>query len=119
MNIEVFLTEAEIAQEFVESIEARDLPEKFFYWFPRSAAEWAALAANPELYGGLSETWRALAADARALAPAIDGRVPVISFGAGDGRRDCQLIGALKDIGVECVYFPVDASQARTERGNQ
>jgi hypothetical protein len=30
MNIEVLLTETEIADEFAESIEARDIPEKFF-----------------------------------------------------------------------------------------
>src|ERR1039458_2885456 len=43
MKVEVVLTEADIAQEFAEAIEARDLPEKFFFWFPRSAAEWAPL----------------------------------------------------------------------------
>ena len=41
MKVEVVLTEADIAQEFAEAIEARDLPEKFFFWFTRSAAEWA------------------------------------------------------------------------------
>jgi len=46
MNIEVFLTEAEIAQEFTESIEARDLPEKFFYWFPRSVRAWLEMSQN-------------------------------------------------------------------------
>ena len=66
MKVEVVLTEADIAQEFVEAIEARDLPEKFFFWFPRSAAEWAALAEHTELYGGLGETWKEIAADARA-----------------------------------------------------
>jgi len=115
MKVEVVLTESDIAQEFAEAIEARDLPEKFFYWFPRSAAEWAALAANPQLYGGLAQTWRALASDAPALARSFDGRVPVISFGAGDGRRDCDLISALKDTGASCVYYPVDASQTMLE----
>ena len=46
MNIEVLLTEAEIAQEFTESIEARDLPEKFFYWFQLSVRSWRALALD-------------------------------------------------------------------------
>lgn len=115
MKVEVVLTESDIAQEFAEAIEARDLPEKFFYWFPRSAAEWAALASNGELYGGLSETWKELAAEAPAIAHLFGGRVPVISFGAGDGRRDCQLIAALKDTGGNCVYYPVDASQAMLE----
>ena len=44
MKVEVVLTEADIAQEFAEAMEARDLPEKFFFWFTRSAAEWAAAA---------------------------------------------------------------------------
>jgi uncharacterized SAM-dependent methyltransferase len=114
MKVEVVLTESDIAQEFAEAMEARDLPEKFFYWFPRSAAEWAELAAG-ELYGGLTETWKRLAADAPALARSFDGRMPVISFGAGDGRRDCELIAALKDTGGTCIYYPVDASQTMLE----
>src|SRR5579862_9316280 len=115
MKAEVVLTEADIAQEFAEAIEARDLPEKFFYWFPRSAAEWAALAKDPELYGGLWATWSAIAEDAPGLARHFGGRVPVISFGAGDGSRDRLLMGTLKDSGGECLYFPVDASQAMLE----
>ena len=31
MKVEVVLTEADITQEFAEAVEARDLPEKFFY----------------------------------------------------------------------------------------
>jgi uncharacterized SAM-dependent methyltransferase len=115
MKVEVVLTEADIAQEFVEAIEARDLPEKFFFWFPRSAAEWATLIRDAELYGGLQETWRQLAADALALAGHFGAKVPVISFGAGDGARDRQLMAAFKDKGCECLYFPVDASQAMLE----
>ncbi|HWC95805.1 MAG TPA: L-histidine N(alpha)-methyltransferase [Candidatus Sulfopaludibacter sp.] len=115
MKVEVVLTEADIAQEFVEAIEARDLPEKFFYWFPRSAAEWASLIRDAELYGGLQETWRQLADDAPALADHFGAKIPVISFGAGDGARDRQLMNAFKDKGCECLYFPVDASQAMLE----
>src|SRR6266545_4826008 len=107
MRIEVVLTESDIAQEFAEAIEARDLPEKFFFRFPRSAAEWTALAANPELYGGVTETWKEIAADAPALARHFGGKAPVISFGAGDGARDRVLMNALKDNGCECLYFPV------------
>src|SRR6202142_3022319 len=99
MKVEVVLTEADIAQEFAEAIEARDLPEKFFFWFPRSVAEWAALANDPELYGGLWETWKAIAAGAPALAKHIDGPVPVISFGAGEGGRDRLLMNALTKAG--------------------
>src|ERR1022692_4890138 len=65
MKVEVVLTEADIAQKFVEAVEARDLPEKFFFWFTRSAAEWAALGEHAELYGGLWETWKEIAAGAQ------------------------------------------------------
>jgi uncharacterized SAM-dependent methyltransferase len=115
MKVEVVLTEADIAQEFAEAMEARDLPEKFFYWFPRSAAEWAALTADPELFGGLTDTWKQLSAAAGPLIRHYGGRAPVISFGAGDGSRDRLLMNAFKDAGCECLYFPVDASQAMLE----
>jgi L-histidine N-alpha-methyltransferase len=115
MKVEVVLTEADIAEEFVEAIEARDLPEKFFYWFPRSAAEWRSLTGDVDLYGGLNETWKELGAEAPALAQHFGGRIPVISFGAGDGSRDRLLMNALKAAGSECLYFPVDASQCLLE----
>jgi len=115
MKVEVVLTETDIAQEFAEAIEARDLPEKFFYWFPRSASEWAALAGDESLYGGLDEAWNVMAADSGAIMREFKRNIPVISFGAGDGKRDCRLIAALKNAGAECVYYPVDASQALLE----
>src|SRR5438046_7760460 len=115
MKVEVVLSEADIAQEFIEAIEARDLPEKFFFWFPQAAAEWTALVSNTELYGGIADTWNAIAADAPALAGHFGGKLPVISIGAGDGARDRVLIRALKDTGCECQYFPVDASQSMLE----
>ena len=61
------------------------------------------------------DTWKQIAAEAPDLARHIDGRVPVISFGAGDGARDRLLIEALKQAGRECVYSPVDASQSMLE----
>jgi uncharacterized SAM-dependent methyltransferase len=115
MKVEVVLTEADIAQEFVEAVEARDVPEKFFFWFPRSAAEWGALSGDAELYGGLQETWKRIAAEAPELAKHFGTKVPVISFGAGQGSRDRALMVALKDTGSECTYFPVDASQTMLE----
>ena len=115
MKVEVVLSEADIAQEFTEAMEARDLPEKFFFWSTRSAAGWVALAADADLYGGLGQTWKELAAAAPALVQHFKGRVPVISFGAGDGARDRILLNALKNAGCECLYFPVDASQSMLE----
>lgn len=115
MKVEVVLTETDIAQEFVEAIEARDLPEKLFFWFPRSAQAWAELSQDAHLYGGLHETWRELATRASSIAKGFAGKVPVISFGAGDGQRDRLLIAALSQAGLDCRYFPVDASQPMLE----
>ena len=115
MRVEVVLTEADIAQEFAEAMEARDLPEKFFFWSPLSALAWRSLSTDPELFGGLTETWKTIAAQAPSLLLPFGSRVPVISFGAGDGSRDRILMNALKEAGRECRYFPVDASQAMLE----
>jgi len=115
MKVEVVLTEADITQEFIEAMEARDVPEKFFFWFPRSAAAWSALSQDAGLYGGLTATWKEIAAGAGALARHFGGKAPVISFGAGDGARDRMLMAALKADGCECSYFPVDASQTMLE----
>ena len=113
MNIEVLLTEAEIADEFAESIEARDLPEKFFYWTPPSVMAWQALSARSE--NTLSGIWSGLAAKAAELTKTFGKKVPVISFGAGDGLKDRILLKALAAAGREVKYFPVDASQTLLE----
>jgi uncharacterized SAM-dependent methyltransferase len=114
MNIEVLLTEAEIAQEFTESIEARDLPEKFFYWFPLSVRAWRELAADGA-YAGLTRTWDTLSGKVNEITRHFPGAVPVVSYGAGDGSKDRLLIQALKNSGREVRYFPVDASQTLLE----
>lgn len=113
MNIEILLTEAEIAGEFAESIEARDLPEKFFYWTLPSVKAWQAVAANSE--ATLRGTWESLTAKAADLTKPFGKRVPVISFGAGDGHLDRTMLKALAGAGREVKYFPVDASQILLE----
>lgn len=113
MNIEVLLTEAEIAEEFAESLEARDLPEKFFYWNALSVQAWRDLAAQS--HSKLCDTWKELAAKAPDLTKAFGKRVPVISFGAGDGSKDRLVLQSLQRTGREVRYFPVDASQTLIE----
>ena len=113
MNIEVLLTEAEIADEFAEAMEARDLPEKFFYWTPASVRAWRELA--PVANESLRQTWDALALKAAELTKAFGARVNVISFGAGDGLKDRLILKALAAAGREVKYFPVDASQTLLE----
>jgi len=114
MNIEVLLTEAEIAQEFTESMEARDLPEKFFYWFPLSVRAWHELSADGA-FGDLMRTWDTLSAKVGEITAHFPESVPVVSYGAGDGSKDRLLIQALKRNGREVRYFPVDASQTLLE----
>lgn len=113
MNIEVLLTEAEIADEFVEALEARDLPEKFFYWTPLSVRTWNEFSG--EAHESLRDTWNALAARAKDLVRNFGGRVPVISFGAGTGWKDRMLLKALSDAGLKPKYYPVDSSQTMLE----
>jgi len=114
MNIEVLLTEAEIAQEFTESMEARDLPEKFFYWFPLSVRAWRELAADGA-FSGLERTWEMLGGKAASIVAHFPAAVPIVSYGAGDGAKDRLLIQALKLAGRDVRYFPVDASQSLLE----
>jgi Histidine-specific methyltransferase, SAM-dependent len=113
MNIEVLLTEAEIGDEFAESIEARDVPEKFFYWTPPSVKAWLSLAARSE--DSLHGTWEDLAAKVVELTKLFGQKVPVISFGAGNGLKDRRLVKALSAAGREVKYYPVDASQILLE----
>jgi uncharacterized SAM-dependent methyltransferase len=114
MKIDVVLTEAEIVQELSEAVEARDLPEKFFYWSPLSVRAWLAAAADPAL-DGMRGCWKELAARTRALLKPFGGQIPVISFGAGDGATDRLLLEAVRQSGREQRYYPVDASQALLE----
>ena len=114
MNIEVFLTEAEIAQEFGESLEARDLPEKFFYWFPRSVRAWLEISQNSTATG-FRQCWENVSDYAQNLGASPNSTVSVISFGSGDGVKDRLLIKALERAGRSVKYFPVDASQTLLE----
>ncbi len=113
MNIEILLTEAEIAEEFAESIEARDLPEKFFYWTLPSVKAWQAVSTRS--HGVFHDTWELLGAKAAELTKPFGKRVPVISFGAGDGVKDRVLLKALTSAGRDVKYYPVDASQILLE----
>src|ERR1017187_6347402 len=114
MKIEVVLTEAEIVQELTEAVEARDLPEKFFYWSPLAVRAWLARAADPA-FVGLRRAWQQLAAKAAWLLEPFGPPIHAISFGAGDGSTDRLLLDAIRQSGREPKYYPVDASQALLE----
>lgn len=111
MNIEVVLTESEIAEEFAESLEARDLPEKFFYWLPPSPQTWRALSRDPYC-ADLNRSWKAAAASVGASPPR---QLTLLSLGCGDGARDMPLLAALREGGCDAVYVAVDSSQTLLE----
>ncbi len=114
MNIEVLLTEAEIAQEFAESLEARDLPEKFFYWLPLSVKTWRDLSGQ-ENFRSLDSAWDLVNSKAVELVAGFKTAVPLVSLGAGEGHKDRALLKALQRAGKTVKYFPVDASQTLLE----
>lgn len=114
MKIEVLLTETEIADEFFDSVEARDLPEKFFYWTPLSARTWISVAASAP-YESLRQLWKRIGAKAETVVEHLDRAVSVVSLGAGDGARDEALLTALLAARPEVRYYPVDASQPLLE----
>jgi len=114
MNIEVLLTEAEISKEFADSLEARDLPEKFFYWLPLSVKAWRNLSSENSARG-LERTWELVHADVAELVSGFPATVPVVSLGAGDGNKDRALIQTIQRSGKTVKYFPVDSSQTLLE----
>ena len=114
MNIEILLTEAEISQEFVDSLEARDLPEKFFYWLPLSVKAWREIASD-DSYRDLERTWELVTGKIAEIVRDFPSVVPVVSLGAGDGNKDRVLIQAIQKSGKTVKYFPVDASQTLLE----
>src|SRR3954451_18303426 len=114
MKIEALLTEAEISEEFAEALEARDIPEKFFYWLPLSVRAWQALSQDVG-YESRLNSWSLLVDDVERICSHFDSIVAVISLGAGDGSQDVTLIKALQAVSLDVDYFPVDASQGLLE----
>ena len=72
------------AGELTEAVEARDLPEKLFYWSPPAVRAWLARTMDPARES-LRACWKEVAARAQQLAEPFVDCLPVISLGAGDG----------------------------------
>src|SRR5260370_22544673 len=114
MKIEALLTEAEISQEFAEAMEARDIPEKFFYWHPLSVRSWLALS-HDVAYESRLHSWNLLVDDVETISSHFDSIVAVISLGAGDGSHDGSLLKALPSGELEVDFFPGAARQGLLE----
>jgi uncharacterized SAM-dependent methyltransferase len=114
MKIEALLTEAEISEEFAEALEARDIPEKFFYWHPLCVRAWLALSKDIA-YESRLHSWNLLIEDVEKISNHFESIVAVISLGAGEGSQDVLLLKALQSVKLDVDYFPVDASQGLLE----
>jgi uncharacterized SAM-dependent methyltransferase len=115
LNISVLLRENQLAEEFLQALKRRELPEKFFYWFPTSVRAWLNLCSDGA-YRNFMRSHTLLqtyAADiVRQLPP---GNITVISLGAGQGNKDLLVLEQLRASGRMPHYVPVDASQALLE----
>jgi uncharacterized SAM-dependent methyltransferase len=115
ISIHALLTENDLADEFVAAIEARRLPEKFFYWFPLSVRAWLALCSDGA-YRNFERSRSLIARSAAELAELWPpGPLEVLSLGSGQGDKDMILLAALREHGVRVSYVPVDTSQALLE----
>ena len=122
LRIEVLQTENELADEFLAALDARYLPEKFFYWFPLSVKAWLELCQGAQPYKNFSRSFQLVFAHAEHIAKECAGRsegcMEVVSLGAGQGDKDLLVLQALREHAANdgaVVYRPVDASQALLE----
>lgn len=114
--VQSLLTETDIAADFSASFAARQLAEKFFYWFPLSVRAWLALCSDGA-YRNYVRSKSLIAQSADELVrytPA--GLLEVLSLGAGQGDKDLLLLQALQRRREgRASYVPVDTSQALLE----
>lgn len=115
IQIDVLLSEDQIAQEFIAAMARHELPEKFFYWFPLSIRAWLNLC-NDGAYRNFIRSLSVLQTHASDLVSMLPtGPIEVISLGAGQGTKDLLLLGQLWQQGRTPRYRPVDASQGLLE----
>lgn len=111
----VLLTEDRLAQDFLSALERRELPEKYFYWFPTSVRAWLNLCGDGA-YRNYVRSHALLDAHAADVASHLPkGDVTVVSLGAGQGTKDLLVLAQLRASGHRPYYVPVDASQSLLE----
>lgn len=115
LQIEVRLTEAAIAEDFLGALANRYLPERFFYWFPLSVRAWLSLCQEGP-YRNYVRSDALVRANVSQVAGALpEGPVEVVSLGSGQGTKDFHLLTGLAAGGRAVTYVPVDAGQTLLE----
>jgi len=115
ITIDVLLSENQIADELVAALANRNLPEKFFYWFPTSVRAWISLCSDGAYRNFMRSQTLLQNYAAELVAHLPRGDVEVISLGAGQGVKDLLVLEQLRAAGRTPHYVPVDASQALLE----
>ena len=115
IQIDILLSEDQIAQDFMDAIERHDLPEKFFYWFPLSIRAWINLCGDGA-YRNYVRSHSVLQNHAAKIVSMLPSEnIELISLGAGQGTKDFLIMEQLKKQGKYLNYRPVDASQGLLE----
>ena len=115
IQIDILLSEDQIAQEFMDALERHDLPEKFFYWFPLSIRAWINLCGDGA-YRNYVRSHSVLQNNAVEIVSMLPSEpIELISLGAGQGTKDFLIMEHLQKQGKYLNYRPVDASQGLLE----
>ena len=115
IQIDILLSEDQIAQEFLDALEHHDLPEKFFYWFPLSIRAWINLCGDGA-YRNYVRSHSVLQNHAAEIVSMLPSEpIELISLGAGQGTKDFLIMEHLQKQGKYLNYRPVDASQGLLE----
>ena len=115
IQIDILLSEDQIAQEFMDALERHDLPEKFFYWFPLSIRAWINLCGDGA-YRNYVRSHSVLQNHAAEIVSMLPSEpIELISLGAGQGTKDILIMEHLQKQGKYLNYRPVDASQGLLE----
>ncbi len=114
-SIDVLLSENQIAGEFVTALTTRNIPEKFFYWFPTSVRAWVNLCSDGEYRNFVRSQSLVQKHAAEIISSMPEGPLDVISLGSGQGVKDVFVLAQARAQSRTPRYIPVDASQSLLE----